>query len=454
MNRYKELLNELFQRETENGLFDLKTRDGIQYWDLVRYSVFMYAMSHADIMPPMKYVPGNTRRNLTSRLKGLVFLPISWYHAITRKKQTGTILTLDISRSWSLEKNGFTDLLFSDIHNALGDKCFHLELFTPSKKELLKWKNRDKLFLIDLEIKKLLQSARQTDNLPEITCFKDLLPDQFPLTDLIRETLFHYRIELAFYRKLLQRKGITHVLLQSQPKSLIAAAHELGLPTYDLQHGHFNDFDPFYSYAPSFDTNILETVVQNLLTVGNYWNQFVHSSIKATTIGSNYFFPPAASAEKKHILIIGSRFIHDAILEELRTCASALPQEHFVYKLHSNQNDQLESTRAFFANHSNVEIRIYDDINDLLPETKWLILVQSTVAYQALQMGIPVCIYRKYYYEASVDLFEREDVVMVESLGEFVQYFAQRTGTSSQTFVPYFEHFQANHFSALLENVN
>lgn len=441
MNRYKELLDELFRREMENGLFDLTSSDGIHYWDLVRNSVFTYAMSHAGIMPPMKYVPANMQGNLTSRLKGLVFLPISWYHAITRKKQTGTILTLDISRSWSLEKNGFTDLLFSDIHNVLGDKCFHLELFTSSKKELLKWKNRNKLFLIDLEIKKLLSSAPQTDSLPEITCFKDLLPDNFPLSDLILETLFHHRIELAFYRKLLKRKGITHVMLQSQPKSLIAAAHELGLPTYDLQHGHFNDFDPFYSYAPSFDTNTLETVVQNLLTVGNYWNQFVHPTIKATTIGSNYFFPPVASSEKKHILIIGSRFIHDAILEELKACASALPQEHFVYKLHSNQNDQLENTRAFFANHPNVEMRIYDDINSLLREAKWLILVQSTVAYQALQMGIPVCIYRKYYFEASGDLFEREDVILVDSLSDFHQYFKNHS-PEKKAIETYFEPFK------------
>lgn len=442
-NRYRELLEELFRRETENGLFDLSTEDGIHFWDLVRNDVFTYAMSHAGIMPLMDFVPLNTTGNRKMRLKGLAFLPISWFHAMTRKKQSGTVLTLNISRSWSNEKNGFTDLLFSDIHTALGKRCFHLELFTPSKKEVLKWKNRSKHFLIDLEIKKLLTSYRCTENLPEITCFKDVLPDNFPLTDVIRVALFHYRTELPFYRKLLQKKGIKQVMLQSQPKSLIAAAHELGLPTYDLQHGHFNNFDPFYSYHPSFDTNVLETVVQNLMTVGNYWNQFVHPTIKATTIGSSYFFPPAPSNDKKHILIIGSRFIHTAILEELKSCAVELPDERFVYKLHSNQNDQLESTCAFFAENPNVEIRIFDDINTLLPQTKWLVLVQSTVAYQALQMGIPVCIYKKYYYEASEDLFLREDVVLVDSLREFAGHLKMKSANVQRQQTTYFEHFQS-----------
>jgi hypothetical protein len=257
-------------------------------------------------------------------------------------------------------------------------------------------------------------------------------------------------MEYDFYKKLLQRSGITHVFLQSQPKSLIAASHELGILTYDLQHGHFNDFDPYYSYDTNYNVSQLKTVTRHLLTVGYYWQQFVHPEIQTISIGNSYFYPaPHLENNDNNILIIGSRFIHDAILHELKICAESLPKEHFIYKLHSNQNNQLENTCRFFSDCPNIEIRIFDDVNTLLQNTKWLILVQSTVAYQALQMGIPVCIYKKFYFEASEDLFKRNDVVLVDSLTEFPSHFNHEI-QRKRSDIDFFEPFQPQKLKNLL----
>jgi len=69
------------------------------------------------------------------------------------------------------------------------------------------------------------------------------------------------------------------------------------------------------------------------------------------------------------------------------------------------------------------------------------VLIQSSVAYQALQMGLQVYVFKQDYYEASYDIFDEPSVTLAENWKEMSSIMKKRnslvTPRSSIFFEPY-----------------
>lgn len=419
-NFYKACIERWYQLEVDHGLFDLQTDDGIRYWDLVRYEVLARMMELKGISPLVsaQHPPAvpSVRKN---RLKALILLPIVVLHELFHRRKKRPVVLLNNSRTKT--SAGFEDLLSQDIKTVIGADAFQLEIYTSSRWEALRFRNRNKYFLVRLDwLKWWKQPVAESTVFPDFGFLEQEVNGLLFIPQIIALALHNYRIERAFFHRLLRKTAPKTLILQSLPKSLIAAANELGITTCDLQHGHINAFDPLYGYHSSVDTKHIPTAIQHYLTVGAYWEQFVHPSMQCTTIGSSYFFPPERQPGADGILLIANRFVHEALLEQVLHCAPQLPNERFFYKMHSNQVDQYAATVQRLSHLGNVFVQIFNDVNGLLAESKLVVLVQSTVAYQALQMGIQVAIYKAFYYEASSDLFGKEGVHLLTSPTELI----------------------------------
>jgi hypothetical protein len=441
-NFYKTCIERWYQLEVDHDLFDLQTDDGIRYWDLVRYDVMARMMELKGISPLVsaQHPPAvpSVRKN---RLKALLLLPIVILHELFHRRKKRAVVLLNNSRTKTAA--GFEDVLSQDIKTVIGADAFQLEMYTSSRWEVIRFRNRHKYFLVRLDwLKWWKQPVGERTVFPDFGFFEQEVDAPLFIPEVIALALHNYRIERAFFHRLLRKTAAKTLFLQSLPKSLIAAANELGIVTCDLQHGHINEFDPLYGYHRSVDTQQIPTAIRHYLTVGAYWEQFVHPTMSCTTVGSSYFFPPERQPGTNGILLISNRFVHEALLEQVLHCAPQLPNERFFYKMHSNQVDQYADTVQRLSHLDNVFVHIFNDVNGLLEDSKLVVLVQSTVAYQALQMGIQVAIYRAFYYEASADLFGKEGVHLLDSPEELIAIIQSVNEQCIATDYAFFDSFQ------------
>lgn len=450
-NQYKKILNSFFEFESKNNLFEAETENGIKYWDIIRYGIISNILFENKIIPD-SYIPRKPKFSIFDKFKNFIYiLYLSIFSLINyfRKRSKSNIMIFVSSRN--IINGKYVDLLLKDIIDSINEPVCIVECFTTSHFETLKKFEKNKYFLTSyiLKLKMAKPKEKRFDSINE------LIHQEFGFycdySYFINSKIKEYEVGLKFFKKLLKKNNINTIFFQSEPKSIIAAANQLNIKIYDYQHGHFNSFDPFYSYPDNFNTNNLDTVVKNILTLGPYWDQFVHSSINKHSIGSNYFFPNSLEYDSKNILIIANRFTHDMLLNGLLKLAPNNKSFNFIYKMHSNQSLQFKSTIAKTSHLENVNILIYDDINVLLMKSKLVVLIQSTVAYQALQLGLNVAIIKSYFYEASEDIFENEKVHLIDEFYEIEKILNNLDNYNYEiSNVVYFEKFNESKFLKII----
>jgi hypothetical protein len=420
-NQYKNIVDRFFELESREGFFHLKSKDGLLFWDLVRYDILSHILEKKGILPPGSAAlqsPVSAKQRLMGFCK---VLPFWLYQKIARIGKNGrkdNLLQL-ISRNKAEDR--FVDLIMNDIvREYSGDSCFILEYYSAFRSEVLKSARR-KMFVLDIELGKTIRKPGNE----HFANINEILAREFGFdcdySNHINLHIRNYHIEYRFYRKLLRRIQPKRVFYQSLPKSLIAAARELNIPSFDVQHGHFNAFDPLYSYPQNTELGHLKTVTDNFLASGEYWKQFQPDFVKVVNLGSSYFYMDESGKKKnagKNVLFVSNAFIHDYMISALDRLCTQHPGIDFCYKMHSNQVGQFDDTVKRFSEKSNISVRIFNNIEENLYEADYVVLIQSTVAYQALQIGCRVVVLKKFFYEASLDLYGLEGVDFVGEIDE------------------------------------
>lgn len=413
-----QLAQQFKQMEVRNRLFERKTTDGILYWDVVRYKIYMTILSHCGIYENIQvYVNKPQIQFWMKWVKAVKLLPLyllnnlRFWLVLPRKKKFCFLL---VSRFEDVEGNP-EDLLLKDIYDQLKQDSFVIELF---RHRAFRWYKRNigpRFFLYGLELKYLFQKNRSDDWMQ----ISDLINAEFNLgfdwSIIMNSALSTYRNDYHYFSELFKKIEPQFVFFQSEPKGMVAAANDLGIVTVDLQHGHTNNVDMMYSYPLGVNLKKVPTIPKYFFTLGKFWNTIVDSPSEMKVIGSNYFFvEPGKARNRKGILIVSSLFVHEYLKEATLKLAQHHADFHFYYKLHSNQAQQVETTIDFFDNCKNVDV-VYTERNvtDIMEDCFAIALIQSSVTYQALQKGLKVYILKHDYYEASYDVFENKNVFLV-----------------------------------------
>lgn len=428
MDRKKSILElaEQFKKmEVENALFDFKTKDGVYYWGIFRYGVYMQVLSKFGIYENVNSFLNDKTASYFKSVVRLIKLfnqsALDKLRTVFWLKQPKKYCFLLVSR-FEDENGNPIDKLLSDFYKEVEDKSYMLELFRHRKD---KWyrKGFRRYYLFDLEILKLLQKKTNEDWEALTSVINENFDIDINWAGYFDKTLREYKATHRYFTRLFRKIKPEILFFQSEPKGMIAAANELGIITADIQHGHTNNVDMMYSFPLHLSYKNITTIPDYLLTLGGFWNTVVDFPKTKLTTGSNYFHTPRlAEIKNEGILIVSSMFVHKYLVEATMYAAVRLPQYIFYYKLHSNQEGQIEDTKNFFKGITNVKVVYTErDITDLLNYCFATALIQSSVSYQALQKGLKVYIFKHDYYEASYDIFDRDDVILVEDYEEFCQ---------------------------------
>lgn len=415
-----ELAEQFKAMEVKYNLFQKRTADGIYYWDILRYRVYLVVLSHYGIYENIgSYFDKALEPYWKRMVKAVRLMPLFFLNEMR------FLFTLPKNRRYCFlfisrfedEKGNPVDLLLDDIYKEFQKDAFIIELFNHPSFSPLGKNVKDRYFLHRLRMSYLLGKNRKED-WSEVS---GIVNNEFQIDvqweRMFNNRLFTFRKDYIFFNRLFKKISPNFLFFQSEPKGLIAAANEQGIVTLDLQHGHTNDADMMYSYPVEISLDHVTTIPKIFLSLGEFWNHILNFPNRKITSGSNYFYVTHEEDVnvRKGILAVSTMFIHEFLKEQVAQLATHHPEIIFYYKLHSNQVHQVNESESFFQPYSNVQV-IYTEksVKKIMDHCFAVILIQSSVAYQALQKGLRAFIFKKDYYEASYDIFKEELVTLVD----------------------------------------
>jgi hypothetical protein len=420
----RELAEQFKKMEVRHDLFNKKTSDGIYYWDIFRYSVYMTILSRYEILSHGDLFLGANRDPLWKRLAKVVrMLPnylINEFRFIFVLPRNKKFCFLKLSR-FQDEKGNPADLLFEDIYEQFRADAFVLEYFRHPSFSWFKKNIKNRYFLYPLEMSLLLRQEKSND----WSSLSDLINKEFGISvkweKAFQNRISGYRKEYRFFSNLFRRIKPRVLFFQSDPRGMIAAANDLGILTLDLQHGHINNVGMTYSYPQNIDVGHIKSIPKVVLTLGEFWNGVIDFPNQKITCGNSYYYiePDKDAGNRKGIMAVSGYFVHDFLEKQVADLARLHPEIMFYYKLHSGQMDQLKECKAFFEPYKNVTV-IYTEksVKEIMDDCFAIVLIQSSVAYQALQKGLKVFTFKTSYYEASYEIFNEKGVVLVNDAKE------------------------------------
>lgn len=277
---------------------------------------------------------------------------------------------------------------------------------------------------------------------------------------LILKKISIHKLDCLYAKYLLKKINPKIVFLHAYPRfyrSTIKVCKDLGIISVEVQHGSITPG----SISVRFDQNIsfrnLKLVPHYIITLSEYWKKMIDPRLPSISVGNSFFYTDTIKNKLNNIfLVISGNFIYNKLMELTIELAKALPDNKFIYKLHPSENYRLEQAKTQTKESPNIEIIFNErDINQLIKEAKYLLLIQSTCAYQALQNGCDLLILKSQYYQESSDIFDLENVHLVSGLREIIRVLTEKNQLSiaESEQLKFFEKFSEEKFINFLHSI-
>jgi hypothetical protein len=150
-------------------------------------------------------------------------------------------------------------------------------------------------------------------------------------------------------------------------------------------------------------------------------------------LGNDRFVVEAAPVDHLgDIMFISGDIYHAILIEWVEGLARAAPDRQLIYKLHPNQQTTHAAIRQELSGFSNVEV-VDGSVSarTLLHRVTHVVLIQSTVALEALQMGRCVCVLPVMHYRVHEDLFGLRDVSVTPDMNSLLDAVQRWPGGST-----------------------
>jgi hypothetical protein len=275
------------------------------------------------------------------------------------------------------------------------------------------------------------------------------------LDELVRKRLADFEIGRRRYARVLARVQPRLVLLNQNgiEKALFRATREAGIPCLEAQHGLINAAHPGYAYPASVHSAGRAMFPNVMFAFSQYWIDGCHYPARhRIAIGNDAFHPirmpptPLGGA----VLVISALKYHETLIRWLRETAPHAPARRFLYKLHPAQASSLVGIQAELADLPNVTVHGTDvTVQSLLGKSSEVLLIQSTVAYEAVQAGRRLLIIPELDYATHSDLMTLDGVEVVKDAAALLKTLAKNRMPRSPP--RFFEPFDAARATRILE---
>lgn len=405
-------MEEFHKFEVDKELFSYQ-KNGIFYWDVVRYHLANILFSNRIIdSDSFSFLPGIKKYTNVLKFLTLIksFIYFLWF--LTGLKKYDYIFFI-CSRNI---KNGKSIDIISDdlIKNIDSKRILIIETY-----DIKQTSNYKIIFNTPLTLfKRFANNSRKTmfEISEPIATFSG--KDVGIINDLINTQFNKFLIEYKYYRLLISLlKPKTVFFVQNGiMKSLIQACRDYSVHCVELQHGLINKFHYAYSYPKNVDINKL-LLPDTFFTFSEFWKSNCFYPTKNNfVIGNNYYASTAkynVKTNETSLLFISANIYINEVIELLDDYLKLEP-DCFVYlKLHPNQINDYPTIHNRYKTFNNIEVILKEfDVSELIAKSNAVVLIQSTVAYEALNAGKGVFIYKRRDYAVLSDLFNEDNVIL------------------------------------------
>lgn len=423
------------EMEKESGLFEYQI-DGIAIWDVVRYYCYF---SLYDSVNGIK--SGFVNRSSTTfyhKLKVSLFGVWSYFKTELSLKKKKYVF-FSASRNKVNDRN--IDFANDDIKKIIPKDSF---LDVESYIDKYGYLNNNyhlkisKLFLKSNVCKNDIQKFINTLRI-SIEKHWDLINTTF--LNHIPVLIVDFNKEKQYYSKFLEKVSPKTVFLTQNgvQKGLIYACKLASIKITELQHGIINNVHPNYSYCKGINYKYVKTIPDYLTVFSEFWEkQFFIPNAKVLVTGNSYFVPcykvdVSKDIFNKDYLLVISSAVHQKSIEQFLDKYLEL-DKNVVIKLHPNQ--KLDICRIK-KKYSELHV-VFDEFSatDLIKNSKAVLMIQSTIAYEVLQLNKRLFILKSDNYKGLSNLFCLHNVFLYEKN----EYIEKHVGLPETT-ISFFDNF-------------
>lgn len=448
----KEMCYILEKIENQENLFEKKIKE-IYFWKIIRFSLWreigiktkLMEKAHDEKLNKVQKIKGlflgmviNFFKNNNSKKKIIIFesdayfkenkkiLSKFYFNLIEKFKKEKIefeiVYPLYLKKEYRLEKNSYAEenykYVFFKIIGFIKNK-FNLFKFSIKDKEYLK--NLRKYFGKEAGIEKLEVLSEKT----------------------LKKILTNFESEYKYYTnffKVKQPEKI-YIICSYGKEALIAAAQNLNIEVIELQHGVMTK----YHFGYNFPNVKIPYFPDKLFLWGEYWKDNVNlpKNVKIELYGYPYLkrqYEKYKNIEKNlnQVIFISQGTIGKSLSEKAMEFAKENPQLKVVYRLHPGEFLRWKKEyKDLYENRNLKNLEISDNneknLYEYLFESEYLIGVNSTVIYEALNLGLKVGAVNLFgaeyveelIKEGYIKLFQKDQKIDIEELKnlEIINFF-------------------------------
>lgn len=412
MKNEESLYTQFLDFEKEHNLFNLKDSEGTYYWDIIRYDVFEALMPKNKVFIPKKH--NKKILNIFRQIMGFIKL----YFGHTSRKYLFYLCSRDrdIFRN-HIDKNVFDSLKVLDNKN-----CLVIESHYNSKDSYFLPQNIYYRFFYKQEFFDFNDVTKIIEQKYGITSINN---------EFLNRILNKYYSDLFFFKKIIKNFNVKqiYVVQNGIQKGIFRAAKELGIKTFEYQHGIVTENHIAYNY-PKIDFLEEQVSLPNIIfSYAPIWfqNNFL-PNVNILSLGNSFLYKQLQQNAKKTpirgIVVISADDIGKRLLEFLRNekLQKEIKNIPIYFKLHPNQFHQKHYYTEQLKNFDNIKV-ITDEfsVGELLENFNTLFTILSTAIYEALQSQRKVILLEDDLYNGDQKSFlEYSNFYIIKKVNDFI----------------------------------
>lgn len=402
--------------EKKTNIFTIKNDKGIFLWDILRYFVYNQLRKNYYETVPKKKSVSMIIRYIISSIQPLFFFFIS------RKKYEN----LFFFNSRNQYENSFIDQNQFDTYNILAEHknciietCLQKD-YSFYRETPISYGN---LTRVIYRLCRINISKSDKECIEKIYQLLEQDLSELPFTkQSLVSILKKFYMDFFLWSHILRKHQIERIFLTQNgiQKGCFYSANQLHIPLYEFQHGVIGKGHLSYSYPDIDNIENYIYIPHKLLTLSSYWCETFNCPIHNQSIGNNFFSKPVKKNEDNNkILVISADVFGKQLASILREALNVgvLNPKDLIFKLHPNQYYE----KSFFMDYFEGNVAVLTNeksVNTLLAESKCMITVCSTAAYEALQFNTRVLIYAINMYKEMESIFTDRNVFLFSNIDE------------------------------------